>query len=337
MFLSLRKSFFILITLVVTLMFTLGCSCSTDNNRPVPTNPMPEEPATPSDPPPSEDKSESINTSNENDPIQFEDPVFFELMKKELQKDEITPKDLENYTGFSIAADEFIFLSSKEVPVKSIVHFYDNAFEYEDVRYEGFGTLKSLADLKYFKNLERLSITLQPEIDYSTLPTDIIKDVSQLFIYQSKLQDITFLDAAEKLWIVSLSTNNITSLSPITGKESITLLSIDYNDVEDLTPLTTLINLKSFSAYDNKIVDLSPLRNLKYLDTLKLYQNLIKDISPLKDISTLKNLEMINNQIEDVSPLKDFESFDELRLSGNPITNLDQLSHIENLEYEPVY
>lgn len=317
-----RQSFILLTVLIFTLFF--ASSCSSKGGSP-PTNTAPTE------------GNASIESTEENsaanEPIDFEDPILFNLLKKELGKDEICPEDLASYTSIKIAADKFVFLASSGDDEKRIVHFFEDAFEYDGVRYEGFGTMKSLADLKYFTSLDKIYITLQPEIDYSTIPEEIAKKVRSVHIYQSQLEDISFLKDFESLMVLTLNTNNIEDLSPLEGKDTILWLRFDGNDVHDLTPLSSLTALKSVSAHSNKIVDLTPLSGMPALEKIEFYNNLIKDISPLKEIRSLKSVELINNRIEDVSPLQEFKAFDELRLTGNPITNIETLSHITNLEF----
>ena len=315
-----------LATLLASMLFLIsGCASSNRNTETAATN-------TPS-------AGETANVepkeghSAADEPISFEDPVLFNLLKKELGKDEILPKDLAEYTSIEIAADEFAFLAAGGDSEKSIIHYMEDAFEYDGVRYEGFGTMKSLADLKYFTSLDKIYITLQPEIDYSTIPEEIAEKVRVVLIYQSQLEDISFLEKFENLMVLTLNTNNIKDLSPLEGKDKLIWLSFDWNEVQDLTPISSLTALKSISAYSNKISDLTALSDLPNLEEIEFYNNLIKDIGPLKNITTLKSVELINNQIEDVTPLKEFESFEELRLTGNPIKNIDVLSHIKNLEF----
>lgn len=265
--------------------------------------------------------------------IEFEDPVFFELIKKELGKNEIYPEDLAQYTNVQLVGDEFVFLTGSSGEEKTIIHFYEDEFEYDGVRYKGYGTVKSLADLKYFTSLDKLYITLQPDIDYETIPDEIAEKVRILLIYQSRVTDIGFLDRFDRLILLTLNTNDITDLSPLEGKDRILWLSIDWNDVRDLTPLASMTALRSVSAYSNQISDLTPLAGLSNLGSIEFYNNKIKDISPLRDIKSLTYVELIDNLIEDVSPLAEFEYFDALRLSGNPIVNIELLSHIENLEF----
>ncbi|NCC80338.1 MAG: leucine-rich repeat domain-containing protein [Clostridia bacterium] len=328
-----KKTTQIILSFLLALFITMGCSSSSEEITPS----SPEAPA--SENPESEENEKSVNqdTSSEEKPVVFEEPLFLELLIKELGKEEIYPSDLVNVVNLKITADEFIFLASPGESEKSVILFNEDAFEYDGVRYEGFGTMKSLADLKYFPNLDKLFINLQPEMDYSTLPENIRATVRVVQIYQSQLEDITFLDDFKNLLHVTLNTNRITDLSPLTDKTGIETLYFNWNQVEDLSPVATLTGLKRISAYGNKISDLTPLSGLKNLEQIEFYQNMIQDITPLKEIRTLTKIELINNQIEDISPLEEFASFDELRLSGNPITNIEVLDHIDNLDYTPSY
>lgn len=267
--------------------------------------------------------------------VVFKDAVFEKLIKEELQKDTVYTDDLSDINGIRILADKFIFLSGSGRPERDITLFGDDAFEYEGQKYTGFGTIKTLEDLKNFPALIALHVFLQPETDYNTIPS--IEKLTRIIISQSKLKDITFLSNAVNIVSLSLSTNNISDISPLGSCTKLNYLSVDFNDVSDITVLSKLTQLKSISFYSNKISDLAPLKDLTSLEDIKLYDNKIKDIGALSGLSNLKKLELINNEIEDVSPLKDFSSFEELRLSGNPIKNLDVLKHIGNLEYKRVY
>jgi Leucine-rich repeat (LRR) protein len=241
---NLKKTSLILLTLLLTLIFAIGCSCSTESNQnPSTENPVSEESGTENEGnedadasvDPSAEDEEPAETPSDNEPVVFEEPVFLELIKKELGKEEIYPSDLEKYINIKITADEFIFLSAAGETEKSIIHFNEDAFEYEDVRYEGFGTLRSLADLKHFKNLDKLYITLQPEIDYDTLPENVLKTVRIFNLYQSQVEDIGFLEKFENLISLNLNTNNISDLSPLKDKTALIYLYFNWNTVEDLS------------------------------------------------------------------------------------------------------
>lgn len=314
-----KKSLLTLIFTATSLLLITACSCT----------------QTPKGEGPSPTTPPSTESPAEDAPVVFQSPLLEALIQEELGKKEIHESDLLAIKGFALAADEFIFLSGDGRPEKSIIHFYEDEFEYENVRYKGYGTLDSLADLTYFKNLTKLYITLQPHLDLSSIPTEILENLHTVFLYQSQYEDISFLSEAKALTNLVMNTNAIQDLSPLQTLTSLRRLSVDWNQVENLTPLGNLANLTYFSAYGNQVKDLTPLGNLMNLEELRLYENQVEDISVLKNLTHLKHLEMINNRIQDVSPLADFESFDVLMLSGNPITNIELLEHIESLQFEP--
>ena len=329
---KLNSSFFVIV-LIISLVFTSSCT-STDTGTLQPTSESSQEEMVDAA---ITDETSALEEPTENpepdQPIVFEDPVLYQLLTSELGKDEIYPADLAEFTSFGLMADEFIFLATAGEEQKTVIHFNDDAFEYDGVRYEGFGTVKSLADLKYFPALDKLYITLQPEIDYQTVPAEIARQVRVMLIYQSQIEDISFVRDYENLIVLTLNTNRITDISPVEGNTKLLWLSLNWNNIVDLSPVASLTSLKSISAFGNQISDLTPLSGLTKLEEIEFYSNQIKDISPLKEIKSLKVVELVNNQIEDVSPLSEFESFESLWLTGNPITNIELLSHIANLEY----
>jgi Leucine-rich repeat (LRR) protein len=272
-------------------------------------------------------------TIDPNAPIAFADPVFEKLLKTELGKDEILPSDLAGYKGIQIAADEFIFLEGNGKEYKSLILFTDEAFEYDGQRYTGDGTMESLADLMYFPDLKYLRVTLQPQIDYTTIPESVLAQLTLLNITQSKLTGIAFIGGAGQLVYTDLYANQIADISGIEQCTKLKRVNFDYNQISDISPLAGLGELTAISCYGNKITDISALAELKKLEELGFYDNQVSDISVLSGLPNLKSVEFINNQIEDVSPLAGFDAFERLALKGNPIKNIGQLSHIKNLEF----
>lgn len=179
---KLNTSFFVMI-LIVSLIFTSSCA-STATLPPTSESSQEEvvDAAETNDTPALEEPTENPDPDQ---PIIFEDPMLYQLLTRELGKDEIYPADLAEFTSFGLIADEFIFLATAGEEQKTVIHFNDDAFEYDGVRYEGFGTVTSLADLKHFPALDKPYITLQPEIDYQTVPAEIARQVRVMLIYQS--------------------------------------------------------------------------------------------------------------------------------------------------------
>ncbi len=264
-------------------------------------------------------------------PITFADPVFERLLKAELGKDEIAPADLAGYKRVDITADQFLLLTGNGHKPGSIVLFGDDAFEYDGQRYSGFGTMTTLADLAYFPDLTNLSVTLQPAIDYTTIPA--LDRMTRILVTQSRLSDIGFLAAGTNLLSLDLGSNAITDIGPLASCTSLTLLAINYNQVGDLTPLAGLTKLETLQAGGNQVSDISALAGLTALEQIGFYANQISDIAVLAGLPNLTEVELINNLVEDVSPLAGFASFDRLALTGNPVRNIEALSHIDNLEF----
>ena len=102
--------------------------------------------------------------------LEFKDKTLANMIKKELNKDEIYPSDLSEISGIMIASDEVLGFSGGGHTDKSVVLFGFEAFEYEDVRYTKNGTIETLEDLKYFLKLTSIRIYIQPNIDFNTKP-----------------------------------------------------------------------------------------------------------------------------------------------------------------------
>ncbi|ETA80048.1 leucine-rich repeat domain-containing protein [Youngiibacter fragilis] len=318
-----RKPFIFIPVILLILLFTFGCAGG--GEKPVNSSGPSSAATTP---------SETASGEDEKDPIVFSDPVFEKLLKAKLEKDEIFPSDLDKYTWVGIGGDHFMQVAGGDIKAKSIILFYGTEVELEGVRYKGFGTMKSLDDLKHFKNLNALNVTLQPELDYSTIPDDVLGRLVNIIVTQSKLKDISFVKGAKNLKSINLAFGEVSDLSPLSECKELLYLSGSNNPLQDLSPIAGLTKLRSISLYSSQIKDLTPLAGLASLETLELYNNQVEDISPLAGLENLKELELIDNKVRDVSPLKDFESFENLRLKGNPIENIELLDHIENLEFE---
>jgi len=272
------------------------------------------------------------NSKADKQPILFKDPLFEKLLKQELGKDKVYLSDLSDISGVEIVADQFIFLSGPNRPNRSIALYGEDTFEYDGKKYTGFGTMKSLEDLKCFPKITALRISLQPELDYSIIP--YIDRLYHIAIYQSKLSQVKFLSEAINLTTLTIDSNNITDISSIKNMTKLKFISVNFNKCTDISVLKNLTALEQISFYSNEITDITPLANLKALKKIGMYDNKVVDISILANLSNLTYVEFINNKITDVSPLKEFKSFKRLALKGNPIKNIGVLSHIENLEYE---
>lgn len=269
-----------------------------------------------------------LNATGNSNIVTFVDPVFEKMIKQALEKDIIYQSDLDEVTGVKIAADRFMLLSGKNMPEESIVLMGIDSYEYKDVLYKDIGTMKSLEDLKNFKNLSNLKINLQPNIDYNTIPNK--EKISILSLSQCNIDDISFMDGFSNVMYLTLSNNNIVDIKIINKLSKLKILNIIENKIERIETLytTNLKSLEKLYLTFNVISDISGLKNMENLKYLSLYGNNVKDISVLSSMKTIKELYLNNNQIEDISPLKSFESFDAINVSNNPIKNMDEIKHL---------
>ena len=134
------------------------------------------------------------------------------------------------------------------------------------------------------------------------------------------------LEHASNLTELTLNSNLISDLSPLSELTELTTLNLEDNDITDITPLEELIALTRLELAANKIADLTPLGYLLQLTTLNLRENQIDDLTPLSALVALTDLDLTSNQIEDVSPLAALPNLKILRISDNPLTDTTQLT-----------
>jgi len=261
--------------------------------------------------------------------IEFKDETLESMIKTELKKDKIYSSDLSEISGIMIAADRVLGLSGGGHTDKSVILFGYDSFEYEDVRYTEFGTIKTLEDLKYFPKLTSIRIYLQPNIDFNTIPNK--GNIYNLGLSQNKIEDLSFLEGFDKLNYLTISSNNISNLKGIENVNNIKRLGLNSNNINNIELLYNFNNLEHLDLTYNKVIDINPISNLKKLEYLSLYENGISDITGLSKIKTLNELYLNNNNITDISALKDFEYFEVLNITENPISNYEVIDHIENV------
>jgi hypothetical protein len=99
---------------------------------------------------------------------------------------------------------------------------------------------------------------------------------------------------------LSLGSNEISDLTPLSGLTDLRGLLLEYNQISDISPLSELINLVVLNLNGNQVSDLTPLSNHINLATLVLYQNPISDFAPLKGLPSLASLSIsIDNLTDD--------------------------------------
>lgn len=182
---------------------------------------------------------------------------------------------------------------------------------YEDIngnRYTERSKIRSLEDLKWFKNVEEINIS-----------------------YNS-IEDISVLADMENLKYLNLSNNFITDISALGKLEKLQSIILDDNRISDITPLKDLKQVKQLGLESNKVSDIKALKDYPAIEFLNLRRNNISDISPLRNLKTLQYLYLSQNLVKDISPISELVDLKHLLIDGNPI---EDYSVLDKLKIEP--
>ena len=158
-----------------------------------------------------------------------------------------------------------------------------------------------------------------------TITTEDMKHLPQLIAPNASITDLTGLEHATNLTLLTLSDNSISDISPLAGLNNLIWLELRNNSISDISPLKGLNNLAFLYLEDNSISDISPLAGLTNLRILGLSGNSISDISPVAGLINLIELSLENNFISDLSPLKGLTNLRRLELHNNSISDISPL------------
>ena len=158
-----------------------------------------------------------------------------------------------------------------------------------------------------------------------TITTEDMKSLYELEAPNASITDLTGLEHATNLTLLTLSDNSISDISPLAGLNNLAELYLSDNSISDISPLAGLNNLIWLELHNNSISDLSPLKGLNNLISLKLSDNSISDISPLAGLTNLRILGLSGNSISDISPVAGLINLIELSLENNSISDISPL------------
>ena len=100
------------------------------------------------------------------------------------------------------------------------------------------------------------------------LTPDDVRDITELYVYDLGITDLTGLEHMVSLERLSLLDNEISDLTPLAGLSVLRDLYLDGNEISDLSPLSGLTSLEYLGLSRNRITDVSPLRSLVNLESL---------------------------------------------------------------------
>lgn len=257
----------------------------------LPTPDLPEPTATPTEVPPAS-------------PIVFEDTTFQMLMEKTFNKTEFFPEDFENITDLLFGADEVVILDAN---YESYQFFYhprfnqDFTFAIDGKTFENaVGTIKTLADLKYFKSLERLELIYHIDADLDTLPA--LPNLNNLTIVIGKADDLEFLNQFEGIERLDLyllmESGTEPDTEPIRALKQLKSLGLMYIPITDLGFLEDKRDLTQLAIVDAPVADFSAVASLTSLRSVYIETTKLKDVTPFMELENLKSLILDLNEID---------------------------------------
>ena len=139
-----------------------------------------------------------------------------------------------------------------------------------------------------------------------------IERISVLFEDRQQIRDLTGLEYATGLLVLSLAHNHISDIRPISGLTDLVYLAITDNRISNIRPISGLTKMRQLYFEDNRISDISPISGLTDLTVLGMSLNHISDISPISGLTNLTGSDIASNPITDLSPLSNLVNLKEL-------------------------
>ena len=176
------------------------------------------------------------------------------------------------------------------------------------------------------------------EVDFRLIPQQPLAELTELYLVEKKITDLTGLEHATQLTVLDLGgkpnsnkRNQIRDITPLARLTQLTVLDLNYNQISDIAPLARLTQLTRLRLRDNQISDIAPLAQLAQLTELTLSDNQISNIAPLARLTQLTRLRLWGNQISDIAPLAQLAQLTELALGDNQISNIAPLAQLTQL------
>ena len=177
-----------------------------------------------------------------------------------------------------------------------------------------------LLDLSY-NNFTSLDSVFAEGVRYGKL--------SEIYLNNNNIQDISTLSKAPAMSVLVLSNNNLTTeqIAPIENFKYLIYLSLADNRIDDVSALKDLRYLTELRLQNNNISNPYNLRKLTKLQALYLGNNNISsNIEFLDYLTELRVLYLNDNRIDDISSLTSLTKLEAINVSGN---KLDTLSVLE--------
>ncbi|MDE0506607.1 MAG: leucine-rich repeat domain-containing protein, partial [Candidatus Poribacteria bacterium] len=191
--------------------------------------------------------------------------------------------------------------------------------------------IESLNPLANLANLSELSLWDCRLEDISGLAN--LTGLTKLNLRLNRIEDIAPLRGMVRLEVLNLSFNSFSDISPLEGMTELTELRLSNNFIEDLSALANLTRLTELYLNGCGTVDIRPLANLGNLTVLAADSNWIEEIGALSNLQNLTKLDLSGNRLTDIGPLANLAQLTALELNGCRLRDISALANLANLTY----
>ena len=200
-----------------------------------------------------------------------------------------------------------------------------------DFRYYG-SPISTLTDLKWFTNLESISLT---SCEITSLEgIEHLINLKELYVLHNNISNLAPVSNLINLKRLECRDNKISNLDPVSNLINLKELFCDQNNIRDFSALSGLINLEKLSIGNNEVlqIDLSIFENLTKLISFSAPWCGIDDISFLSHMPDLEFIDLNNNNISDINCLENLENLTYLNLKSNKISDVSAIENFNQLE-----
>ena len=194
-------------------------------------------------------------------------------------------------------------------------------------------SVASIADLKWFPNLQTLSL------DRTGLAGEAaLAGCAQLQKLTIRGCDITpelmaVLPSLQQLQTLELTDCGISNISTLSALHDLRNLDLSNNAIRDISPLRNLTALTHLRLSNNALISIEDLEQLTALQVLDISYNSIVSTLPLAKMTSLLELDLSSNALWDLEGIDSLALLEKLNASNNSLTQLDVLENCSALTH----
>ncbi len=228
-----------------------------------------------------------------------------------------------------------LFIAALSKPVICVAIFFSFfAFSGAMVFHE-FGLTDGLLGERKVSAPKRSSTALNACIKKAMQREEVNResDLKKLVCVNAGIIDLSPLKDFTRLEVLSLKSNNLTSLEALQPLKALRKLSIQGNkQINSLNGLEMMAALEELRAYRMQLTDIEALRNLNALRVLDVSGNQIDNISALRELEHIETINLNKNPISNLEPLQNKQSLKELYFLQSYVTDITPLFENTNLK-----